>query len=162
MFSRHIDGETTQSDYDPMPAVFLWESCRRRQRRGFFLKQTLSVTASPCHLPRRGEALALWESCRRRQRRGFFLKQTLSVTASPCHLPRRGEALAEAYSLGCTGQLLLSFTNEDETCRFCQGLALRESCRRRRLRGFVPEETPSVISLCEMPPPPKVVALAGA
>ena len=29
-------------------------------------------------------------------------------------------------------------TGEDETCRFCQGLHLRGSCRRRRLRGFVP------------------------
>ena len=70
--------------------------------------------------------------------------ETLSVTASPCHLSRKGEALAKAESLCFTGQLVLSLTNKDETYRFCQGLALRESCRRRRLRGFVPEETLSV------------------
>ena len=40
-----------------------------------------------------------------------------------------------------TADFFLPLTNEDETCWFCQGLALRESCRRRRLRGFVPEAT---------------------
>ena len=33
-------------------------SCRRRRLRGFVLEATLSVTASPCHLSRKGEALA--------------------------------------------------------------------------------------------------------
>ena len=32
-------------------------------------------------------------------------------------------------------------TNEDKTCWFCQGLPLRGSCRRRRLRGFFPKAT---------------------
>ena len=36
----------------------LRESCRRRRLRGFVLEATLSVTASPCHLSRKGEALA--------------------------------------------------------------------------------------------------------
>ena len=36
-------------------------------------------------------------------------------------------------------------TGEDKTCPLCQGLALRESCRRRRLRGFVPEAHLSTI-----------------
>ena len=35
-----------------------------------------------------------------------------------------------------TADFFLPLTNEDETCPLCQGLALRESCRRRRLRGF--------------------------
>ena len=38
-----------------------------------------------------------------------------------------------------TAGFFLPLTNEDETCPLCQGLSLRESCRRRRLRGFVPE-----------------------
>ena len=36
----------------------LRESCRRRRLRGFVPEATLSVTASPCHLSRKGEALA--------------------------------------------------------------------------------------------------------
>ena len=38
-----------------------------------------------------------------------------------------------------TAGFFLPLTNEDETCPLCQGLSLRESCRRRRLRGFVLE-----------------------
>ena len=38
-----------------------------------------------------------------------------------------------------TAGFFLPLTGEDETYPFCQGLALRESCRRRRLRGFVLE-----------------------
>ena len=51
----------------------------------------------------------------------------------------------KVYSL--SADFFLSLTNEDETCPFCQGLSLRESCRRRRLRGFVPETTLSVTAL---------------
>ena len=40
-----------------------------------------------------------------------------------------------------SADFFLPLTNEDETCPFCQGLHLRGSCRRRRLRGFVPEST---------------------
>ena len=47
--------------------------------------------------------------------------------------------------LRLSADFFLPLTNEDETCRFCQGLSLRESCRAQaRLRGFVLEETPSV------------------
>ena len=70
-----------------------------------------------------------------------ILQATLSVTASPCHLSRKGEALARAKSFALISWLLLPLAGVDETCWFCQGLALRESCRRRRLRGFVPEST---------------------
>ena len=38
-----------------------------------------------------------------------------------------------------TAGFFLPLTGEDETCPLCQGLSLRESCRRRRLRGFVLE-----------------------
>ena len=41
-----------------------------------------------------------------------------------------------------SADFLLPLTNEDETCPLCQGLSLWESCRRRRLRGFVPEGNP--------------------
>ena len=41
-----------------------------------------------------------------------------------------------------TAGFFLPLTGEDETYWFCQGLALRESCRRRRLRGFVPPSPP--------------------
>ncbi len=107
----------------------LRESCRRRRLRGFVPEATLSVTASPCHLSRKGEALAkarsLWvyrlassavgrcgrnllvlprarpsgELSSAARLRGFVPKATLSVTASPCHLSRKGEALAKARSL---------------------------------------------------------------
>ena len=40
-----------------------------------------------------------------------------------------------------TAGFSLSLTNKDETCPLCQGLSLRESCRRRRLRGFILEAT---------------------
>ena len=53
--------------------------------------------------------------------------KTLSVTAMPCHLSRKGEALARAKSLWFIGQLLLSLTNEGETCWFCQGFSLRKT-----------------------------------
>ena len=43
----------------------------------------------------------------------------------------------KAYRL--SADVFLPLTGEDETYPFCQGLALRESCRRRRLRGFVLE-----------------------
>ena len=43
-----------------------------------------------------------------------------------------------------TADFFLPLTGEDETCPLCQGLALRESCRRRRLRGFVLKATLSV------------------
>ena len=36
----------------------------------------------------------------------------------------------KVYSL--TADFFLSLNSEDETCRFCQGLALRESCRAQR------------------------------
>ena len=79
-------------------------------------------------------------SCRRRRLRGFVPEATLSVTAPPCHLSRKGEALARARSLWFTGQLLLSLTNEGETCRFCQGLPLSgELSSGARLRGFFPK-----------------------
>ena len=48
--------------------IHIWESCRRRRLRGFVPKATLSVTASPCHLSRKGEALA--EMCIRDRCRG--------------------------------------------------------------------------------------------
>ena len=48
----------------------------------------------------------------------------------------------KVYSL--TAGFFLPLTNEDETCPLCQGLSLRESCRRRRLRGFVLKPTLSV------------------
>ena len=44
-----------------------------------------------------------------------------------------------------TAGFFLPLTNEDETYPLCQGLALRESCRRRRLRGFFPEAHLSTI-----------------
>ena len=65
----------------------------------------------------------------------------------------------KVYSL--TVGFFLPLTNEDETCPLCQGLSLRESCRRRRLRGFVPETTLSVTALpCHLSR--KGEALAGA
>ena len=82
--------------------------------------------------------------------------------------------------LGLSADFFLPLTGVDETCWFCQGLSPSKDFPRpgedvagrrqkgellssaARLRGFVPEETPSVISLCEMPPPPKVEALAEA
>ena len=42
----------------------------------------------------------------------------------------------KVYSL--TAGFFLPLTGEDETCPLCQRLPLRGSCRRRRLRGFVP------------------------
>ena len=60
-----------------------------------------------------------------------------------------------------SADFFLPLTNEDETCWFCQGLALRESCRRRRLRGFVLKATLSVTaSPCHLSR--KGEALAGA
>ena len=44
----------------------LRESCRRRRLRGFVPEATLSVTASPCHLPRR------WRLWQRREVYGFI------------------------------------------------------------------------------------------
>ena len=79
--------------------------------------------------------------------------KTLSVTAMPCHLSRKGEALARAGSLRFTGQLLLSLTNEDETCRFCQGLPLSgELSSAARLRGFS-QKPPSPSRLCRATSP---------
>ena len=46
-----------------------------------------------------------------------------------------------------SADFFLPLTNEDETCPFCQGLHLRGSCRRRRLRGFVLKATLSVTAL---------------
>ena len=143
-------------------------SCRRRRLRGSLPEGTLSVTAPPCHLPRRwrlwqgrkvyslsagfflpltGEdetpplcqGLSLWESCRRRRLRGFVPEATLSVTASPFHLPRRWRLWQGRKVYSLTAGFFMPLTNKGETYRFCQGLSLRESCRRRRLRGFVPE-----------------------
>ena len=83
----------------------------------------------------------------------------------------------KVYSL--TADFFLSLNSKDETCRFCQGLSLSgkaspgrgkmsppgdkkgKSCRRRRLRGFVPKATLSVTAMpCHLSR--KGEALAGA
>ncbi len=134
-----------------MPAVFLRESCRRRRRRGFFLKQTLSVTALPCHLPRRGR---LWQGQKVfRLSADFFLPLTgEDETCRFCQgLPLSGELSSAARLRGFVPDHLLqsraahTYYNalqdaEDETCRFCQGLPLSgELSSAARLRGFVPD-----------------------
>ncbi len=100
----------------------------------------------------RRQATKRGTSCRRRRLRGFVLEATLSVTASPCHLPRRWRLWQGRKVYSLTAGFFMPLTNKGETCRFCQGLSLRESCRRRRLRGFVPEATLSVTaSPCHLP-----------
>ncbi len=75
----------------------------------------------PCHLSRKGEALArallvlpralpLGGAVERSETERVLPKATLSVTAMPCHLSRKGEALARAKSLWFTGQLLLTLS----------------------------------------------------
>ena len=64
-----------------------------------------------------------------------------------------------------SADFFLPLTNEDETCPLCQGLSLRESCRRRRLRGFVPKASLSPQAtervLPESPPLRKVHSFRG-
>ena len=50
----------------------------------------------------------------------------------PCQLPRRGRPWQGRKVYSLTAGFFLSLNGEDETCRFCQGLALRESCRAQR------------------------------
>ena len=79
------------------------------------------------------------ESCRRRRLRGFVPEAPSPSRLRRATSPERERLWQgrEVYSL--TVGFFLPLTNEDETCPLCQGLSLRESCRRRRLRGFVPE-----------------------
>ena len=98
---------------------------------------------------------------------------TLSVTAFGRATSPERERLwqgRKVYSL--TAGFFLPLTGEDETYPLCQGLSLSgktspgrgkmsptgdkkgNSCRRRRLRGFVPEATLSVTASA-VPPLPK-------
>ena len=100
---------------------------------GFFLPLTNEDETCPLC-----QGLALWESCRRRRLRGSLPEGTLSVTAPPCHLPRRWRLWQGRKVYSLSAGFFLPLTGEDETPPLCQGLSLWESCRRRRLRGFVP------------------------
>ena len=61
--------------------------------------------------------------------------------------------MARTGSLRFTGQLLLSLTNEGETCWFCQGLPLSgELSSAARLRGFS-QKPPSPSRLCRATSP---------
>ena len=87
--------------------------------------------------------------------------ETLSVTASPATSPERERLWQGRKVYRLSADFFLPLTNEDETCPFCQGLHLRGSCRRRRLRGFVLKATLSVTaSPCHLSR--KGEALAGA
>ena len=130
--------------------------------RGFVPEATLSVTASPCHLSRKGEALARVESLQliswilpavdewrtklsgsakgspfgRAVERSETERVRSGRQPSPSRLCRATSPERErlwqgrkAYRL--SADFFLPLTNEDETLRFCQGLALRESWQRR-------------------------------
>ena len=98
------------------------------------------------------------------------------VQPSPSRLrratsPERERLWQRRKVCSLTAGFFLPLTNEDETCPLCQGLSLRKtspgrgkmspigdkkgnSCRRRRLRGFVPEVNPLRYGFA-VPPLPK-------
>ena len=124
--------------------------------------------------------------CRIDAGRGMVLGRTLSVSLcstarSPfCRLAgevafgtnplsRLRRQLSRRESPWQRGQVSSLFVNgrkkpavKQQTFRPCQSLSLSGEVARRSRdgEGLLPGRTPSVISLCEMPPPPKVEALA--
>ena len=78
-------------------------------------------------------------------------KQTLSVTASGRATSPERERLWRRRKVSPSP----ADRYKAETSRPCQGLPLRGSCRRRRLRGFVPASKPSPSRPLAVPPLPK-------
>ena len=71
--------------------------------------------------------------------------------------PPKVEALAKRVSFVLTGQRQEEASVKLQIFRLCQSLSLSGEVARRSRdgEGCLPGRTPSVISLCEMPPPPR-------
>ena len=80
-----------------------------------------------------------WHFAKRNDGRGSSWKQPSPSRLRRATSPERERLWQGRKVYRLTAGFFLPLTGEDETCPLCQGLSLRESCRRRRLRGFVLE-----------------------
>ena len=83
-----------------------------------------------------------------------FREPSQSTPDGVASSPDRGSLWQGREVYGLQVSFFMPLTCKHRTCPFCQGLALRESCRRRRLRGFAAgasrlKENPKTSRTCQ-------------
>ena len=119
----------------------LWQGRKAyRLSAGFFLP--LTGEDETCPLCQGLHLRGRWHFAKRNDGRGSSRKRPSPSRLRRATSPERERLWQGRKVCSLTAGFFLPLTNEDETCRFCQGLPLLgELSSAARLRGFFPEAT---------------------